>query len=98
VRDFDNKKIIMRQIDLFSDAELNKQEPSNSDVGSISFTIRDTECNSKIFGDCEICGKPVVQVHHQIRWKDTINPITGEKGKIQISDAYGHYQCLLSVR
>jgi siroheme synthase (precorrin-2 oxidase/ferrochelatase) len=98
VRGFDNKKIIMRQIDLFSDAELNKQEPTNSVVGSVSFTIRDTECNSKIFGDCEICGKPVVQVHHQIRWKDTINPINGKKGKIQISDAYGHYQCLLSVR
>lgn len=66
--------------------------------GSVSFTIRDTECNSKIFGDCEICGKPVVQVHHQIRWKDTVHPITGEKCKRQISDAYGHYQCLLSVR
>jgi siroheme synthase (precorrin-2 oxidase/ferrochelatase) len=66
--------------------------------GSVSFTIRDTECNSKIFGDCEICGKPVVQVHHQIRWRDVVHPITGEKGKRQISDAYGHYQCLLSVR
>jgi hypothetical protein len=67
-------------------------------VGSLSFTIRDTECNSKIFGDCEICGKPVVQVYHQIRWKDTVHPFTGAKGKRQISDAYGHYQCLLSVR
>ena len=66
--------------------------------GSIHFTIRDTECNSKVFGDCEICGKPVVQVHHQIRLKDTIHPITGKKTKRQISDGYGHYQCLLAVR
>lgn len=92
----------MRQIDLFSESQLNKNEPANSVLagvgGSVFFTIRDTECNSKIFGDCEICGKPVVQVHHQIRWKDTVHPITGKKGKRQISDAYGHYQCLLSVR
>lgn len=66
--------------------------------GSVSFTIRDTECNSKIFGDCEICGKPVVQVHHQIRWKKTFHPILNVESKRQISDAYGHYQCLLSVR
>jgi hypothetical protein len=90
-------------MNLNKSTELSNEAPNPrlraGDVGcSISFTIRDTECNSKIFGDCEICGKPVVQVHHQVRWKDTINPITGEKGKIQISDAYGHYQCLLSVR
>ena len=66
--------------------------------GSVSFTIRDTECNSKIFGDCEICGKPVVQVHHQIRWKETFHPILNVQSKRQISDSYGHYQCLLSVR
>ena len=92
----------MRQIDLFSESELNKHEPANSvlaDVGgSVFFTIRDTECNSKIFGDCEICEKPVVQVHHQIRWKKTFHPILNVPSKKQISDAYGHHQCLLSVR
>lgn len=92
----------MRQIDLISESELNKHEPTNSvlaDVGgSVSFTIRDTECNSKIFGDCEICEKPVVQVHHQVRWRKFFNPITGKIGKIQVSSGYGHYQCLLSVR
>ena len=84
------------------DENLNTEETANSvlaDVGgSVFFTIRDTECSSKIFGDCEICGKPVIQVFHQIRWKKTLHPITGEKGKRQISDAYGHYNCLLSVR
>ena len=87
---------------MMKDENLNTEETANSvlaDVGgSVFFTIRDTECNSKIFGDCEICGEPVVQVFHQIRWNDTVHPITGEKGKRQISDAYGHYNCLLSVR
>lgn len=82
--------------------KLNKNETANSDLddvcGSIFFTVRDTECNSKIFGDCEICGKHVVQVHHQIRWKKTFHPILNVQSKKQMSDAYGHYQCLLSVR
>ena len=70
---------------------------SNIEDG-IFFTIRDTECNSKIFGDCEICEKPVVQVHHKIRWKETFPPILNVPSKKQISDSYGHHQCLLSVR
>lgn len=62
------------------------------------YTIRDTECNSKVFGDCEICGKFVIQVHHQIRWKEIINPIKNNKSKIQISDGYGHHNCLIQNR
>ena len=34
-----------------------------------SFILRDTECNSKVFGACEICGKDAVQVFHQKRYK-----------------------------
>ena len=92
----------MNKIGTLSESELNKSEPANSDladvVGRVFFTIRDTECNSRVFGDCEICGKPVVQVHHQIRWKETFHPILKVQSKRQISDGYGHYQCLLSVR
>ena len=64
----------------------------------VTFTIRDTECNSRIFGSCEICGKDVVQVHHQIRWREYVNPVTGLAGKIQVSDGYGHYHCLIANR
>jgi len=36
----------MSTIKTDSELELNKK---------ITFTIRDTECNSRVFGDCEIC-------------------------------------------
>lgn len=62
------------------------------------FTIRDTECNSKVFGDCEICNKIVVQVYHQKRYKESVHPITNKKHNVFINDCYGHYDCLLKNR
>tara|TARA_R110000782_G_C14514540_1_gene380318 strand:+ start:242 stop:457 length:216 start_codon:yes stop_codon:yes gene_type:complete len=62
------------------------------------FVIRDTECNSKIFGDCEICNKQVVQVFHQKRYEVKINPITNKKNNHFITDCYGHYDCLMKNR
>ena len=79
----------MNELKLNSESKLNE---------NIVFTIRDTECNSRIFGDCEICGKPVVQVHHQIRWRKYFNKILKVESKIQVSDSYGHYSCLISAR
>jgi len=79
----------MSTIKTDSELELNKK---------ITFTIRDTECNSRVFGDCEICNKMVVQIHHQIRYREFLNPITGVVGKIELSSGYGHYQCLLDAR
>lgn len=62
------------------------------------FIIRDTECNSKVFGDCEICNKPVVQIYHQKRYKEDLHPITNEKYNNFITDCYGHYDCLIKQR
>ena len=63
-----------------------------------NFIIRDTECNSKVFGDCEICNKQVVQVFHQKRYELTTHPITKNPYKRFISDCYGHYDCLMKIR
>lgn len=62
------------------------------------FKIRDTECNSKIFGDCEICNKQVVQVFHQKRYEVKIHPITNKIYLNFITDCYGHYDCLIKNR
>lgn len=62
------------------------------------FILRDTECNSKVFGVCEICGKDAVQVYHQKRYEKTQNPITGKDYNKFITDCYGHYECLIKIR
>lgn len=63
-----------------------------------NFTLRDTECNSKVFGACEICGKDAVQIYHQKRYKKTKHPITGYEYNKLITDCYGHYECLIKIR
>ena len=63
-----------------------------------SFILRDTECNSKVFGACEICGKDAVQVFHQKRYKKTLHPITKQEQNQFITDCYGHYDCLIKIR
>ena len=63
-----------------------------------SFVLRDTECNSKVFGACEICGKDAVQVFHQKRYKTVSHPITNQKYNQFITDCYGHYECLIKIR
>ena len=63
-----------------------------------SFILRDTECNSKVFGACEICGKDAVQVFHQKRYKKTLHPITTQEQNQFITDCYGHYDCLIKIR
>ena len=63
-----------------------------------SFILRDTECNSKVFGACEICGKDAAQVFHQKRYKKTLHPITKQEQNQFITDCYGHYDCLIKIR
>lgn len=65
---------------------------------SFSYTIHDTECNSRVFGACEICGKDAVQVFHQRKFKTSFIPQLNKNITIEVSDGYGHYNCLLSVR
>ena len=65
---------------------------------SYNFTIRDTECNSKVFGDCEICNKNAVQIFHQKRFELIKHPITNLPYEKFISDCYGHYSCLMEIR
>ena len=56
--------------------------------GCYSFSIRNTKQSSAVFGNCEICNKPVSEVWHQKRMK----------GNIIISDGYGHKECLENNR
>lgn len=65
---------------------------------SFFYTLRDTECNSKVFGACEICGKDAVQVFHQNKFKTTFIPQLNRNVTIQVSDGYGHHNCLLAIR
>lgn len=65
---------------------------------SFFYTIRDTECNSKVFGACEICGKDVIQVFHQNRFKTTFIPQLNRTVTTLVYDNYGHYNCLIQNR
>ena len=65
---------------------------------SFFYTLRDTECNSKVFGACEICGKDAVQVFHQNKFKTTFIPQLNRNVTIQVSDGYGHHNCLIQNR
>ena len=56
--------------------------------GCYSFTIRNTKQSSAVFGNCEICNKPVSEVWHQKRMI----------GNRVISDGYGHRECLENIR
>jgi hypothetical protein len=78
--------------------EQNQPLHKTSVSSSFFYTIRDTECNSKVFGACEICGKDAVQVFHQNKLKTTFIPQLNRDVTIQVSDGYGHYNCLLTVR
>ena len=53
-----------------------------------SFSIRNTNQSSAVFGNCEICNKPASEVWHQKRMI----------GNSVISDGYGHRECLENVR
>ena len=78
--------------------EQNQPLHKTSFSSSFFYTIRDTECNSKVFGACEICGKDAVQVFHQNRFKTTFIPQLNRNVTTQVSEGYGHYNCLLAVR
>ena len=56
--------------------------------GCYSFTIRNTNQSSAVFGNCEICNKPASEVWHQKRMI----------GNRVISDGYGHRECLENIR
>lgn len=62
------------------------------------FVIRDTESNSKVFGDCEICRKFTAQVFCQTRYKEKINPVTNKKFNMFVTSGYGHRECLIRNR
>jgi hypothetical protein len=62
------------------------------------YRLRDTECNSRVFGPCEICKRDVVQVFHQVRSERWFAPQVGRLITVDRADAYGHHACLLTLR
>ena len=65
---------------------------------SFSYTIRDTECNSKVFGACEICGKDAVQIKKKKKIEYKFRADLNRNVGIQVTDCYGHYNCLIQNR
>ena len=80
----------IKELNEISELELNKE--------NIYRKIRNTECSTKIFGDCEICHKPVVEVYHQqiFRWGEYSDILKKKLSKLCF-DNYGHLRCLESV-
>ena len=82
------------QIDLF--------DVRNEKLFDIFFSFEIEECKIQVgsLGNCEICNKSAPQMFFQVRYKHNsfINPITGKQCVSYENSAYGHYDCLLSVR
>jgi len=78
----------------------NEAETPALNKGAVSssffYEIVNTGMSSNYFGNCEICGKQVSEVFHQKRFKNIM--INNRIGRVQISDGYGHKECLVAVR
>jgi Leucine-rich repeat (LRR) protein len=73
-----------------SELELNKN--------NLVRTIRNTECSTKIFGNCEVCKNEVVEVHHQVIKRDLgFNVDVGRNIFRLCYDHYGCIKCLQGV-
>jgi hypothetical protein len=58
-------------------------------MGNFKYTLKDTECNYKHFGNCEICGKAPLQVHRLVKQEIKVNDRLKE-----VSTTYGCWKCL----
>lgn len=64
----------------------------------MSYELKNTQQSSSILGNCEICGKPVVEVWHFTKFKVNIHPILKRELKIQSFDTYGHHRCIVEKK
>jgi len=63
-----------------------------------SFVLRDTECNSKIFGDCEICNRNAVQIFSLRKLKSTFISKVNRIVTNEVYHVYGHRECLINLK
>ena len=63
-----------------------------------SFILRDTECNSKVFGACEICGKDAVQIFSLRKLKSTFISQVNRIVTNEVYHVYGHRECLMNLK
>ena len=78
----------------------------------LRYKLVKTNHNSARYGNCEVCGKPVSQVYHQIteefyrRSEDSTAALVQVQnvkvnlhwGIVQISNLFGHKECLESIQ
>ena len=80
----------INELNNISELELNK--------GSFTRTIRNTECSTKVFGNCEVCNKEAVEIFHQVISKNLgFNKYVNRNITHHYSDQYGHIKCLQDV-
>jgi len=77
---------------------MDKKTQTKQNLEGFFYTLRDTECNSYVFGPCEVCGKTVVQVFHQCKFHTRFLEKLGREVTIQVSDIYGHSHCLIPLQ
>ena len=63
-----------------------------------SFILRDTECNSKVFGACEFCGKDAVQIFSLRKLKSTFISQVNRIVTNEVYHVYGHRECLMNLK
>lgn len=56
---------------------------------NFKYSLKDTECNYRHFGNCEICNNAPLQVHRLVKQKITLN-----NRLIEVSTTYGCFKCL----
>jgi len=61
---------------------------------NMDYTLKNSLVSSLVLGNCEICGKAVVEVWHFCKFKEFFNPVLKVNSTIQIFDIYGHFKCI----
>lgn len=63
-----------------------------------SYFLRDTECNSKIFGACEICNRDAVQIFSLRKLKQKFISKVNRIVTNEVYHVYGHRECLINLK
>ncbi len=79
--------------------ETKRTETDGMTLGAYRYRIKNTGFSSQRYGPCEVCRKPVSEVHYQVEEQECA--IDGEDPFWTTHDCtnlFGHESCLLNAR
>lgn len=64
---------------------------------TFSYTLKSTRDSSMKYGSCEVCGKSVAEVYHQVCEISYVRH-DGSTGWYFVESIFGHKECLIGKR